>query len=211
MARKSRYIKSHKRDSYLFIVDGETEKYYLNGMGKLDQFKGIKISPELPSKKSLSQVYHSIRKSVLAEHNHIFWIVDLDTIINDNQTKEFHQYLDNLEPEAGLSVVINNPSIEFWFLLHFEDTNKYFSKSQMVESILRARYLSGYSKKRTYLTNHKGGIFQQLKEHIESACERSYKISPYDRGSPQKGYSEMYMIFDKLGYYTPDKLKLDRT
>lgn len=47
------------------------------------------------------------------------------------------------------------PPIEFWFLIHYVNTSRYFQDSDAVINMLR-RYISGYDKSGTFLKSSIG-------------------------------------------------------
>lgn len=46
------------------------------------------------------------------------------------------------------------PSIEYWFLIHYENTNRHFANSHAAETALRS-YINNYEKKEIFLRNPK--------------------------------------------------------
>ncbi|MBP9134766.1 MAG: RloB domain-containing protein [Saprospiraceae bacterium] len=60
--------------------------------------------------------------------------------------ESFEEYRTDLtENYENVVVIVNNPCLEFWFLLHFEKTSKYFNTCSSAETQLK-KYLPNYEK-----------------------------------------------------------------
>ena len=72
------------RPSYAFVVDGETEIWYLNMLKRNEKHLQIAIRPELAQKKSLQEQFNQV--CLLSEdYPTVFWVVDIDTYIRENR------------------------------------------------------------------------------------------------------------------------------
>lgn len=140
------------------VVDGNTEVWYLNMLKRNERQIRIAIKPEIPSKKSITEQYEYVCDLAEKEFSRVFWIVDLDTIIKETREapkgetpametfKTYRQHL--LDKYENVKVVVNNPCLEFWFILHFEKTGKLFDNCSKAEKHLKT-YLKDYQKKRS--------------------------------------------------------------
>lgn len=82
-------------------------------------------------------------------------------------------------------------SIEYWFLLHYEDTCRHFNDSAATEQALK-RYIPTYDKSRKFMEKEKWVKDMIADGRMEKACELAEK---YD-GS--ESYSGIYKAIQKL-------------
>ena len=64
------------------------------------------------------------------------------------------------------------PSIEFWFLIHFLNTNKYFASSRDVVQVLR-RHISNFDKHDSFLSKEKWVAELLVDNCLETAMQRA--------------------------------------
>ena len=77
--------------------------------------------------------------SIRDEYDIIFCVIDVDT----------HTTLKAAMDKAianDLKIILSNPCIEYWYILHFEKTGKAFHTSKSVEAYLKKNHIKGYSK-----------------------------------------------------------------
>jgi hypothetical protein len=84
------------------------------------------------------------------------------------------------------------PSIEYWFLLHHEHTNRYFKDAKAVETTLK-KYIPDYEKTAQFLEKEKWARDLCSGNRLNQAIERSKHLEP-GRGS----YTNMHEAFDIL-------------
>jgi hypothetical protein len=84
------------------------------------------------------------------------------------------------------------PSIEFWFLLHYLDTNRYFKDAKDAELALR-KYIQEYEKTATFLEKEKWVRDLCANNRLGIAMQRARK-QVEDGGS----YSNIYKVFEFL-------------
>lgn len=82
-------------------------------------------------------------------------------------------------------------SIEYWFLLHFEDTCRHFLDSAATERALK-RYLPTYGKTRKYLEKDSWVRDMIADAKMIKACELAEKYQGRD------SYSEIYKAIKKV-------------
>ncbi len=141
MARRKKKISKPKNNTFAIIVDGQTEVWYFQMLKRNKPDLQVNIDPQIPQKKELSKQYKKVLEFA-EDYVKVFWIIDLDNIVKEskeakpgNKTKiqELKGYLQELDKKGDKNVVtiFNNPCLEYWFLLHFEHTTKYFSNVQV--------------------------------------------------------------------------------
>ena len=98
---------------------------------------------------------------------------DADPIaIRDTQLEKARE----MAQMAGIKVIISNPCFEFWYLLHFDYTTKYFRDYNTVITAL-SRHISNYK--------NTTDVFDQLLPYMALALDRAECIEQYhiDNGS----------------------------
>ncbi|GHT65195.1 hypothetical protein AGMMS50239_24420 [Bacteroidia bacterium] len=200
--RKSRNIQ--KRKVFSFVVDGKCELWYLQLL-KQQENLNIHLEPKLPHKKSLKDQFNLVSR-LSKESEKVFWIIDFDniqkeTIENKKGTKsalqEFQGLYNKCQNNANIVVIVNNPCLEFWYLLHFEQTARYFQSYEQLENALKQR-LPEYEKTERYYKNARQNIYQRLKSRLETALNNAKQVGNFDFSNTDKGISEMHKIFEAL-------------
>ncbi|WP_291906757.1 RloB family protein [Chitinophaga sp. CB10] len=203
MTRSSNKRKGVGRKTYAILVDGETEKWYLDKLRSYENPSGIIIKPDLPSKKSLQEQFEAVKQNALV-YDVSIWIVDLDVVLSEKQENTFNNYLSEISGNKSLQqriyVLVNTPSLEFWFLLHVEDTGKYYPDCASVIAALRKHHpLKDYTKSEKYFIRSNPDIYARLRPYLLDALRFSRKRGHYDPLNPKKGIAELYRLFELLG------------
>lgn len=188
--------------TFAIVVDGETEKWYFEMFKRNERHLRVKISPELPRKKSLNDQFELVNKLSL-EYTRVFWCVDLDTILKNSrearkgettEIENFKNYRERLKKSSNVSIIVNNPCLEFWFLLHFENTSKFYDSGEKVEKAL-CRHLENYEKTQKYFTKQGNDIYLQLKPFLKDALRNANALGGYDTEACDKALCEMPLFF----------------
>ena len=99
-----------------------------------------------------------------------------------------------LNKHPNVVVVVNNPCLEFWFLLHFEVTTKYYNTCYSAESQLK-KHLKNYEKSIKFFTKQNDDIYLKLKPHLREAIQRSTALGGFNNDHPEKALCEMGLLF----------------
>lgn len=215
-----RKIKSRSfKNAIVVIVDGEDEKWYVEKVKEHYPSKTLKetsIKPEFPEKKRVEDLFAFAKQKTEMEYCKVVLILDMDTILNDGQEFEkfkiyFEKYQealnDNLSPRQKpkygwmekLLLIVNTPCLEFWYLLHFGKTTKYYADYEALKPALRR--LPGFDayekredfyKKSPDIYNRLGGLYGVL-----TACKNAVVFNLDD--AKNKGVSEMNKFFEFFG------------
>ena len=121
-----------KRDMgplYPFLISGgkNTERWYFAHINDITVYKFNIIPQYFGDESSYTEVFPNRIKSVLEKNAdaRIFCVFDWDTIFDNETNKEKHRaFEEELQSEIENGTVIlcpSMPSIEYWFLLHFEN------------------------------------------------------------------------------------------
>jgi hypothetical protein len=197
------------KQSYLFVVEGETEVCYFQMLKRNEKeiIKNINLVPEIPTKKSIKEQYEIIIEKQKEGYDKIFWIVDFDKILENSKKtnkkntpdiEKFKEYRTDLI-NKNVIVVVNNPCLEFWFLLHFEYTSKLFNNCDHSQKELK-KHLKDYEKTQKYYTKNDNDIYLKLKQHLNTAVKNSKKLGEFDPDNPHNSICEMYKVFNELRY-----------
>lgn len=207
--KKSITIKSKQR--YAFVGDGDCESWYIQMLKRNERSITVNLEPKIPQRKKLSEQYKMVIELSLYYDN-IFWIIDFDVINSETRSskkgiktplQEFNEYFDQIENEyKHIKIIINNPCLEYWFLLHFESTSIYIENcDRVVTQLKKYDCLSGYEKSKKYYTKEGNDIYFKLKPFLNNAITNSNKLEPFDFENPHSGLSQMQLLFES------DKLK----
>lgn len=190
--------------AFAVVVDGETEVWYLQMLKRNERQIRVSIKPEIPSKKSVEEQYNLVCDLAGKEFTKIFWIIDLDTVIREENEapkgkrsplKSFEEYRTDLTKNyENVVVIVNNPCLEFWFLLHFEKTSKYFSNCSSAETELK-KHLKNYEKTQKFFTKQNDDIYLKLKLNLKTALHNSIALGYFDNENPKKAMCEMELLF----------------
>lgn len=202
--RNNTHRKSKK--IYSIIVDGKTEKWYLQLMKEHENLKNIDIKPDLPKKKKLSELEELITENA-KHYDRVIWIVDFDTIIKEekeikkgrkSKIQEFKEILHKLKKIKNVKILINTPCLEYWYLLHFKDTSKYYSKCESVSKEFKGTILEDYKKTEKYYKKTNNNIYQKLYPLKNPAILRAKKLGNFNLSKYESAKAEIYKVFNIL-------------
>ena len=205
----SRATKQRKLDnSIAIIVDGQTEKWYLEKIKahySCNALKSVRLEPQLPQHKKISELIDMAEQKATDGYKQVFLVIDFDEVVaNKAEFEEFQAFYRKCEcGQNGISfgynvkVLINNPCLEYWYLLHFTKTGKYYSCYNEMEGDLR-KVLPDYDKgERFYCGNP--DIYSRLggDNALAKARENALPLLPFSlQTCKEKGISEMGRLFD---------------
>jgi hypothetical protein len=121
-----------KRDMgplYPFLISGgkNTERWYFAHINDITEYKFNIIPQYFGDESSYTEVFPNRIKSVLEKNAdaRIFCVFDWDTIFDhETNLRKYKAFEEDLQSEIESGTVIlcpSMPSIEYWFLLHFEN------------------------------------------------------------------------------------------
>ena len=94
----------------------------------------------------------------------------------------------------NVKVLVNNPCLEYWFLLHYEKTSRFFDSCTRAQTELK-KYLKDYEKTKKYFTKEDDDIYRKLKPYLKNAVENAQNLGAFDWREQNKAISEMYFLF----------------
>ena len=204
MARRKEKISKPRKDTFAIIVDGETEVWYFQMLKRNEPSLQVNIEPKIPQKKRLSEQYEKVLE-LAEDFTKVFWIIDLDVVIAEsklakkgepNQIQQLKNYLNELKKNYdNVITILNNPCLEYWFVLHFEQTTKYFSKCSGAERQLK-KHLKDYKKTQKYFTKQDNDIYLKLKSELSTALVNTQRTQRKNIDGIERGICEMNLFFE---------------
>jgi hypothetical protein len=202
--RQSRKIRTTATPTFAFVVDGATEVWYLQMLKRNERHLRINIKPEIPTKKSITDQYKLVKDLLDKEYTKVYWLVDLDNILKESREaprgrktslqifNEYRQVL--LNNHDNVEVLVNNPCLEFWFLVHFINSSKNLSSCTKAEKELK-KHLPGYEKTQRFFTRQDHDIYTKLKPLLPAAIKHASQLGTFDQREQQRAVCEMYQLF----------------
>lgn len=162
----------------------------------------VDLKPEIPQKKALKDQF--IKAVELSkDYDKVFWIIDYDVVASESRQakkgrkpafQELREYCAKIEAKHHkVKIIINNPCLEFWFLLHFELTEKPFNNCESAAKQL-SKYLTGYEKTQRYYTRQGDDIYLKLKPYLDTAISNAEKLGTFYFDAPTST-SQMQALF----------------
>ena len=200
--RKGRNIPT--KQSFAVVVDGETEYWYLEMLKRNEPNIPFKIRPQILQKKNIDQQYKLVTELSEEEYDKVFWIVDLDVLLKEEREKKsnpsslrkFLEYWGKLSKQKKIVVIVNNPCLEYWFLLHFQKTNKVFTACTNAEKEV-SQHLKGYEKTEKFFKKD-NDIYKQLKPRLQTAINNATALGSFEVNQYKKAMCEMPLLFNTL-------------
>ena len=134
--RRNRPIPFKNKIKFAIIVDGDCESWYFQMLRRNERDINVDLKPEIPQNKKLKEQFEKVVE--LSKHyDKVFWVVDYDVINSESSlakkgtetaSHEFKKYVTQIKKKyPNVVIIINNPCLEFWLLLHFEYTSAPFN------------------------------------------------------------------------------------
>lgn len=199
---KTSITKLPSRKTISIIVDGETEKWYFQLLKEYEKLKSFDIKPDLPKKRKLKEVYDQVVTDA-SNYYKVLWIIDLDVVIKESQKRKkgskpisvvLSEYIEKLKKKKNVEVLINTPCFEFWLLLHFRKTGKYFQDYDEVCNEFRNTILKGYEKTEKYYKSA-NNIYKKIRPYRDTAITNAECLGDFDPLIPQQAKAEIYKFF----------------
>ena len=176
------------------IGDGLTEYYYFKHLKKL-KYQRANIELNKSDFDKSQNIDKKIRKIKLQFKDIYSIIIIVFDIENDENKKKLFKEKIKLLKKIEVLGLYSNPSIEYWFLLHYEDTNKSFDANNLKSYI--KKYINDYSTSESFLDNENwvNDLLNNLKIAIERA--KKYKNSNQSYTNINEGIEKLDFICNK--------------
>lgn len=129
---------------YPFLISGgsNTERYYFTHINDLTEHK-FNIRPRyFGDESSYTEAFPKRIQEILSSNHdaRVFCVFDWDTVHgNEARLKNHHEFEEQFKEEIGAGSVTlcpSMPSIEYWFLLHFDDYTQFLKNYREVSNVL---------------------------------------------------------------------------
>lgn len=175
------------------IGEGLTEQFYFKHIRSLFNFRYV-IKPYYFGVTSLYEMDRKIA-GVLDGGGIAVCVFDADVAHRDEaERKKLCSLFRKYGNKESVVFCHSLPSIEYWFLLHFRNTNRGFRDSQDVEGEL-GKYMEAYEKSSKFLEDERW---------VEDLCKGNKLGTALDRarnfGDSGQSYTNIYKAFEVFGY-----------
>ena len=148
MSGRKRCAKSIKTGTYI-VGEGITEQYYFSHLKVLKKSNCF-IKPRLFRNTSIDEMEKSADQLLLGGVS-VICVFDADVSQrNIKEKKKLADFKKKYRNNKNVLICDSFPSIEYWFLLHFLNSCKYYQSSKSVEKELQ-KFIKDYRKNRRFL------------------------------------------------------------
>ena len=180
--RKEREL---KRSRITVIGEGLTERWYFEHLRAIKGYR-YDCKPRFFAHQSYEEMMKLI-DWVLQNGGIAVCVCDADiTRNNEERNKKLHDMKALYAKDERVFICDSMPSIEFWFLIHYMNTSKYFKDADAVIKVLK-KYIPGYNKTGAFLERQVWVAEMSTDEKQSDACKRAAVLGPQD-----ESYSEIY-------------------
>lgn len=173
------------------IGAGITEQWYFTHLQSLFGLK-IKIRPRYFGHENIFLLDKRIEQ-VLSDEGKAVVVFDADvTTWNDKEKKRFEQLKKKYAKNPNVILCDSLPSIEYWFLLHYENTTRNFPTSKSVISQL-IKHVPSFDKTESFLKNQKWVADMSSEGKLQSAHDRAK-----DNGTDKGSYSNVWKAIEEI-------------
>lgn len=190
MARKNK--KRELKEALPVVIGaGITEKCYFEHLRKLCSFK-VSLKPRFFGRDNASTM-EQILKTILYDGATAICVFDMDvTQWDENEKKRLLDFISTYEKNNSVILCGSMPSIEYWFLMHYKDTNKEYTTSDAVIADLH-KFIPNYEKTSHFLSNIKWVTEMMADDRLNTAIERSK-----NHKSDDKSYTDIWRAIEFL-------------
>lgn len=196
------------KNAVAIIVDGETEQWYFQLLKETESLR-LPITYIHPEG-NLQEMYEVVKEQCSRPFMKVYWVVDFDVIMKEERERSkgipspivfFRNILNDVKPGQGkypnLYLFINNPCFEFWHLLHFKETSRFYSQYEPDLRKDLQRVFPGYEKTERF---YKSGtnIYVRLKSMQDDAMKRASKLPVFDIDDYQRANAGIYELVQEL-------------
>ena len=187
--RKQKHTQSTRQVIHI-VGEGLTELFYFSHIKKLLGYR-CSISPRLFENNSIEKIEKKVIE-LLKEDVFVICVFDADVSRRSiAENKKLSSLKKRYEKNKNVLLCDSLQSIEYWFLLHYEDTCRHFNDSAATEQALK-RYIPAYDKSRKFMEKEKWVKDMVADGKMEKACELAEK---YDGN---ESYCRIYKAIQKL-------------
>ena len=191
MARKIN-TRETRRPKKRVVGAGITEFWYLKHLKSLPGFD-FELKPRFFGNESMANINKLIDKAY-EDGAPVVCFYDEDVKqwnqVEAQRIKDLHDKYDN---DDSVTLACSMPSIEYWFLLHYENTNRHLRTSDDAINALK-KYIQQFEKKENFL-KHESWVDELIADcKMDVAMQRAEKFGRKGGGS----YTDVWKGMKKL-------------
>ena len=192
-ARKEREL---KRSRITVIGEGLTERWYFEHLRALKGYR-YDCKPRFFSHQSFEEMGRLI-DWVIQNGGIAVCVCDADiTRTNEERDKKLQELKVRYAKDERVFICDSMPSIEFWFLIHYMNTSKYFKDSDTVIRVLK-KFIPEYEKTGAFLEKLSWVADMNSDERLQDACNRASRL-----GLGDESYSLIYRAINLFNETAP--------
>lgn len=190
MARKAS-IRIKKSPIPTLIGAGITEQWYFKHLKTLKDYR-VKIRPRFFGTETANGMAKRIEE-VLQNDGFAICVFDADVSTwNELELKKWNALRRKYKDNPSVLLCDSLPSIEYWFLLHYRNTNRYYGTSQAVIEDLK-NFIPQYDKAEKFLQQEKWVAEMTGEGRLEEACARAEAF-----GTDGESYSKVFEVINVI-------------
>lgn len=190
MARKTS-IRTKRNPIPTIIGAGITEQWYFTHLHRLKDYR-VKIRPRYFGTETAKGLAKRIEE-VLHDGGFAICVFDADVSTwNEAERLNLNALRRKYKDNPSVLLCDSLPSIEYWFLLHYRNTNRYYGTSQAAIEDLKG-FIPQYDKAEKFLQQEKWVAEMAGEGQLEEACTRAEAFGT-DGGS----YTNVYKVIDVI-------------
>lgn len=173
------------------IGAGITEQWYFTHLKLIFDYR-IKVRPRFFGNETADGMAKKIAE-VIAEGGIAICVYDADVSTwNEVERGKLERLRTKYAKSKRVILCDSMPAVEYWFLLHYENTNRYFGTSGAVIQELK-QFLPDYDKSEKFLRNRKWVTDMCSDGKLDQAIVRAKQF-----GYESESYSRMDKVFDVI-------------
>ena len=164
-----------KRTRITVIGEGLTERWYFEHLRTIMGYR-YDCKPRFFTRQSYDEM-HKLIEWVLQNGGVAVCVCDADiTRTNMVEKQRLKEMKDYYSSNDKVLICDSMPSIEFWFLLHYLETSRYFRDSAEVAGALR-QWIPAFQKNGTFLEKVQWVTELCADDKLNTACTRAASLS----------------------------------
>ncbi len=190
MGRKVEVRAKHKPMPTI-IGAGITEQWYFTHLKFLYDYQ-IKVRPRFFGNETADGMAKKIAE-VLNDGGVAICVFDADVSTwNEEEKKKLDRLRVKYAKNKNVILCDSLPAVEYWFLLHYENTNRFLGTSKAATQALR-KYMPDYDKTDSFLSNRRWVAEMSGDGKQDIACSRAEQF-----GNEGQSHSMIYKVFDAI-------------
>ena len=167
------------KPNFFVFCEGETEMEYVRFLRSIYRVPIQVIPRKSKSNISISEIDHIKKDYVETSQDQVFLMFDLDV----------DTILEHLQMIPDAVLLVSNPCIELWFLLHFQDQKSSISSDKCIQKLMKV----SPEYKKGEVSHREKVLFSQK---VNMAVERAKRLNEYENPS-----TTVYRLIEKLDQF----------